>query len=304
MSAQRHGVASGEWQETYSVAPGDTLSHIAVRFRNSGWGDLKDWHPIYRVTRLKTGLWRDKAKPNQVDNPDLIHPGDLLVIPRTRRGYEQAIRKIEAVARDAAAQPHRAARLKNRVDAFSDRLNLLSDVLIFCVSLGVNAKSAAKAAKSSFKAAAKKHLQDHKLDSVELGGKIVEFGLKSTGHKTEAEHVKDVGKVVHAVNLGNRAHEFKGTVDDLAKSKRYWRLAGEAAAEFIDILDIYTEYADTARVSKAMVQWLTGSDIGLDAELDHQIEYEERARAQLAGLLKAKVASLRAEMMLVYPSGS
>jgi LysM repeat protein len=51
---------------TYTVQPGDTLAGIASRF----YGRASAWHELYRRNRSK------------ISNPNLIFPGQVLVIPR------------------------------------------------------------------------------------------------------------------------------------------------------------------------------------------------------------------------------
>ena len=46
-------------QEIYIVKPGDTLSKIAAKFKKN---------------------WKDVAKYNAIKNPDLIYPGQKIVI--------------------------------------------------------------------------------------------------------------------------------------------------------------------------------------------------------------------------------
>lgn len=55
---------------TYTVRKGDTLSAIAQRT----YGDANEWRRIYEANR------------DSIDNPDLIHPGQELNIPRDERG--------------------------------------------------------------------------------------------------------------------------------------------------------------------------------------------------------------------------
>jgi nucleoid-associated protein YgaU len=55
---------------TYTVRKGDTLSAIAQR----EYGDASAWRRIYEANR------------GQIDNPDLIHPGQELTIPKTEGG--------------------------------------------------------------------------------------------------------------------------------------------------------------------------------------------------------------------------
>jgi nucleoid-associated protein YgaU len=50
---------------TYTVVAGDSLSKIAKRH----YGDANKWPRIYEANR------------DQIKNPDLIHPGQLLKIP-------------------------------------------------------------------------------------------------------------------------------------------------------------------------------------------------------------------------------
>jgi uncharacterized protein YidB (DUF937 family) len=50
---------------TYTVAAGDSLSKIAKRF----YGDANQWRRIFEANR------------DQIQNPDLIHPGQVLRIP-------------------------------------------------------------------------------------------------------------------------------------------------------------------------------------------------------------------------------
>ena len=58
------GGSAGE--QTHTVAKGDTLSHIAKEY----YGKAGKWHAIYDANRDVIG-----------DNPDKIHPGQVLKIP-------------------------------------------------------------------------------------------------------------------------------------------------------------------------------------------------------------------------------
>jgi nucleoid-associated protein YgaU len=51
---------------TYTVVAGDSLSKIAKR----EYGDASKWPKIYEANR------------DQIQNPDLIHPGQVLTLPR------------------------------------------------------------------------------------------------------------------------------------------------------------------------------------------------------------------------------
>ena len=57
---------SAETSETYTVKSGDTLSDLAMRC----YGDASAYMRIYEANRTR------------LDNPDVIHPGMVLTIPR------------------------------------------------------------------------------------------------------------------------------------------------------------------------------------------------------------------------------
>ncbi len=58
--------AAGAQYHTYTVVAGDSLSKIAKR----EYGDASKWPKIYDANR------------DQIKNPDLIHPGQVLNLPR------------------------------------------------------------------------------------------------------------------------------------------------------------------------------------------------------------------------------
>ena len=56
----------GAFNRTYTVVAGDSLSKIAKR----EYGDASKWHRIFEANRDK------------IQNPDLIHPGQVLNLPQ------------------------------------------------------------------------------------------------------------------------------------------------------------------------------------------------------------------------------
>ena len=59
------GGGGGGGEQTYTVKAGDTLSHIAQRH----YGKASRWHAIFEANR------------DQLDDPDLIRPGQVLKLP-------------------------------------------------------------------------------------------------------------------------------------------------------------------------------------------------------------------------------
>lgn len=58
-------VPGGSGEQTYTVKPGDTLSHIAQHH----YGKASRWHAIFAANR------------DQIDDPDKIFPGQVLKLP-------------------------------------------------------------------------------------------------------------------------------------------------------------------------------------------------------------------------------
>lgn len=67
MSDLGPAVGTSGQDQTYTVVAGDSLSKIAKRY----YGDANQWHRIHEANR------------DQISNPDLIHPGQRLKIPRS-----------------------------------------------------------------------------------------------------------------------------------------------------------------------------------------------------------------------------
>jgi nucleoid-associated protein YgaU len=64
-STAPHGSSAPETEMAYRVAEGDSLAKIAQKI----YGDAGKWHLIFQ------------ANADQIQNPDLIHPGQILKIP-------------------------------------------------------------------------------------------------------------------------------------------------------------------------------------------------------------------------------
>jgi nucleoid-associated protein YgaU len=57
--------SAGAGEQTYTVKKGDSLSQIAKRV----YGDAQQWRRIHEANR------------DIIENPDLIHPGQVLKLP-------------------------------------------------------------------------------------------------------------------------------------------------------------------------------------------------------------------------------
>jgi hypothetical protein len=237
-----------------------------------------------------------------LDNPDLIYPGNVLVIPRSRQGYRTMIHRLESVLLDSLATPVYAAEVKKQAEHFSEGLNFVSDVLTFLATAGASAATAARsasAAKLAVGAAAKEALKKKALSAVEMGLKITEYAAKSTDHEEAAKYAGYAAKVVHVGDLAHGLKDFGADAKKLHLKKEYWRLAGESVAQVVDVMDVALEWTQPSKLSKGMIRLFTGTDV--DATLDGQVESEQRARDRMNDLLRQKISRMRREMQLVYP---
>ena len=66
-NVQGHATTVPAGTRTWTVKPGDTLSHIAQQV----YGKASHWHAIFDANR------------DQLDDPDLIRPGQVLQLPST-----------------------------------------------------------------------------------------------------------------------------------------------------------------------------------------------------------------------------
>jgi len=298
---QRHGGPVGMSEETHSVVSGDSLSKVALHYRSRGWTDLVDWQPIYRLTRERTGLWRDRDKRSQLDKPNLIHPGDLLIIPRSRIGYLTVISRINSIKQDALHRPSDAAAIKKQEEHFSEGLDLFSDAMIFVATAGSSALKAAKyakLAKTVVGAAVKEALKTKTLAAVEMSLKITEYGAKSTRHEDVARYAKNASKVVHVADLVHGSKDFKNVTKELALKKKYWQMVGETVGQVVDVIDVAIEWTQPSKLSKGLIKLCTG--VGVDETIEQAIKDEKRSREQLINMLTLTVSRLQREMQLVY----
>jgi hypothetical protein len=292
---------AGAWEETHSVVSGESLSMIASHYRSQGWNDLVDWRPIYRLTRERTGLWRDQHIPKQLDNPNLIHPHDLLVIPRSRAGYHAVINNINSLKQETLRAPSYAAAVKEEQEHFSKGLDFLSDVLVFVGTAGASAAAAARSAqvaKLAVGAAAKEALKKKTKSAVEMGLKIAEYGAESTGHENVAKYAKGASKVVHVADLAQGVKDFRGEAKEIYLEKEYWRLAGASVGQVVDVIDLAYEWTQPSKLSRGLIRMFTGTDV--DATIAESVEAERRSKERLIGMLEMKVSKLQLEMQLVY----
>lgn len=307
-------IQPGQSEMTHVVVSGDTVSKIAAHYQRQGWSDLTDWRQIYRLTRERTALWANKRIPNQLDNPDLIYPGDSLLIPRSRSGYLKVIQGIEELKRDNMNRPNYATQVKKDMDHYSEGLNLVSDATVFVVTVGMSAASAASAAKVAKRAvgvAAKEALSKKALAAGEMGLKIAEYGAKSTGHEEIAHYAGVAAKVVHGADLVHGSKDFLKDAKELRVKKEYWRLAGETAAQVVDVIDIALEWTQPSKLSKGMIRMFGGLQMfggtgglftgpNVDATIKENIEAQDRLRENINENLEKKLTKLRGEMHLVY----
>lgn len=114
--------------QAYTVQKGDTLSGIAKRHGHADWRPLHNYNTKVHK-RLRSG------------DPNLIHPGEQLVIPRSKKAYDEAIEHLEkmrvVVKQEAHDLKAEMDATKKDTDAHGAKLDLVSDVLTITVVAGL-----------------------------------------------------------------------------------------------------------------------------------------------------------------------
>lgn len=289
---------SGQREESHVVLRGENLTMIARRYYKKGWHDLTSWRPIYRITGRRTGLWANPNRSRQVNNPDLIYPGDLLVIPRSRTAYKNAIANLSSLLQDSRNQPRYAAEVKEQEESFTEGLNLASSVLTTIASLGLTASSAAKAAKTTIRAAAGQALKKKALSIAELGTNVVAYEAKSTGHEEIAKYAEGAGKVLHTADLLGDVKNVRKDGKELLKDRKYWKLAGDSLGQVVDYLDVAFEWTEPAKLSKGVIKLFTGDDV--DKTIEENVKSEQRMADKMHRMLQKRISNLISEVQFVY----
>lgn len=183
----------GKTPRAYTLKRGDTLSKLARDY----YGDINLW----------PGIFNYNVEVQKVLGPDpnLVHEGTAIILPRSRAGYEQTIIKMQKILinfqNDAFKIESNLTRQYDEHKAFSKGLDLTADIATF-------------AASASIKLAAV-HRADRVLKAATGAQKVAAQYLKDKSSKALNDFVKD--KLRDSVvdwYVENNRPEYSQTVKD------------------------------------------------------------------------------------------
>lgn len=288
---------SGHKELFYTVRKGDTLGGIAQSYRGKGW-PVRGWEPIYDITRLKTGLWGRKGAAKQRYNPDLIYPGDVVLLPRSAAGYDKRIQQMEWVGEMIRTSDDEAASIRKQADNFAERLDTLGSLLQAVVTFGgsaVRAAAAAKTARTATGEALEKAMKEHHKEMAEL---YLSGATLSAGEAAKL-HDKQSKKLETGIKAPKGVYKTIDMIYDRvrAAAKGVKRVGLTVATG----LDVILDFVDPSTVAKAYIYLRTGEKVDdtlLKAELAG-IQQRDAALKQIGD----RVAALRAEKAYLYGGG-
>jgi hypothetical protein len=266
----------------HTVRPGESLSKIAATYR------FQRWEPI----------WIYNTKVHQVlgSNPDRIGIGTKLLIPRSRKGYDDRIKALEALKREFSGHSdkirfelEKANNDHKEVRVYADLAGDIGTLLGTVGAKAYKAASSARAAttaKGSSKVAAQ-YLADK--DAADVG-------------KFLATNFKD--KSVNAALTTLDPEAGKAHKDlYLTQKKGVQAIAGvslQKGKSLLDIADLVLDYVTVSSLADGLI-WLTVGETPEKTYNEAQKTLRTSTQQTLA-MLDTKIANWKQERTLVYSS--
>jgi hypothetical protein len=276
------------YRETiHTVVKGESLSLIARHYQARGW-PVNSWVPIYRLTGLRTGLWNTKGTTRQHENPDLIYPGDVLIIPRSPHAYDVRIGEIQKLGRNIFHEENEVTKIKEEMESYGKRIDLISDVLQLIVTCGGTALRSAKAAKSLTGVAAKEALHIRNEAYKEIGKEVLKFA----GEKGADAIDENLGI---ATKIGTKSFPKAIEISKALTTIHKVKDAGMVLARGVDFV---LDWVNPSTLAKAWISFRDGESP--DATLNHMELAFENHKAALLKQLAERAGHLRWEKEYVY----
>jgi hypothetical protein len=277
----------GTYEIIHTVRPGESLSLIARHYEARSW-PLHSWRPIYNITRLKTGLWNTKGTAKQHDNPDLIHPGNVVIIPRSPQGYDLRIAQIIKLAEDVRKQKNDIPAIREEMEKKAKQIDLISDVLQLIVTCGGSAIRGAKAAKGLTGLAAKEALEHQREAYKEIGKEVAKF---ATEKGTEAIN-ENLGS---ATKVGTKSIGKAVEISKAAVAVKHLKDAGMLLARGVDFV---LDWVSPSKVAMLYIRLKDGE--WPEDTLNHMELAIEQSKVSLLKHLADRAHELRQEKHAVY----
>jgi hypothetical protein len=285
----------GDHVAVHVVVQGESLSKIAGQYR------LPDWHAI----------WLYNTKVRQVytgDNPDIIHLGDRLFIPRSPEGYDRLIKKFQSLKRGIAAAGDQQMYILEaqhwEYKAWSEMLDFAGDVATTVATFGLNSLKASKAANVANTTTgrgkvAAQYLADQEAENLAkwVGSTFKSESTKGIAKKLDQYHERYTGK---ETSVGQTTHKTLSAGDKVIKAVRGYSMVG--GKFMLDSAEIALSFLSPTKVANVYLWLSTGETV----ESSNQI-----AKMQIKNIVQRsqrqmdeKIKQFATERHIVYPSQS
>jgi hypothetical protein len=281
----------GSHPVAHQVKHGDTLAAIAKQYGFAQWKPVWNYNGP-RVLKILT-------------NPNMIRTGDQLLIPRSRKGYDDLIRKLETLKQQVSGQMDQIRyELEGEHHKHqADRVlwDLAGDVATLVATVGAKALSASRQAKIAAQTTgrgkvAAQYLADKAAKDLSSD---LKKGLATTAVQKGAEFVdEDLGGAVKDLGFTQKKgiDAIRGVSMQPGKKLFNWEIS--TPKSLLDISEILVDQLSVSKVADGLLLAFTGETTG-DTYQNAQENLRTASRNSQA-MLGEKIRNHTRERDLVY----
>lgn len=285
---------NGAHAVTHKVQPGESLSKIAAAY------GFKSWDPIW--------IYNSQVHRTVGPNPNLIRAGQQIFIPRSRKAYDDLLRKLRSLKAQMSGHvdqvKHRLEGQRNKHQATRVLFDLAGDVLTLVGTVGAKAAGAARQARMAAQTTGQAKVAAHYLAenaAKELSKDLKkELVNKGTGYALTLVD-EDLGKAHKDLYVTQKKgiEAIRGVSTQPGKKLFQWETS--TPKSFLDISEILLDYVQVSNVADGFLWLLTGETTGQTYEAA-QKGMQDAVRSSHA-MLDQKIMRITKECSLVYSKG-
>lgn len=284
----------GQHVVVHVVSQGESLSRIAENYGLPNWEAI--WLYNTQVREVHLG-----------DDPDKIHPGERLFIPRSPKGYDTLISRLDSLKRQMAASgDQQLAILEGQhyeYKAWETAIDFAGDVLTTLATFGLKAGSATKAARTAEQTTgrgrvAAQYLADKEAEKL---AKWVDSTFKGTATKAAAEKADQYHQALtgRKTSVGANTHKTLSTGEKAIEALRGYSMQG--GKFLLNSADIALSFLSPSKVANIYL-WLTTGETVEDSNVNARNHVRDSVR-RTCETLGAKIERISDERNIVYPPG-
>jgi hypothetical protein len=283
----------GNMVTPYRLRPGDTLSHVAVRFH------FKSWVPLWN--------YNTRVRPILGDDPDKIPAGTTIFIPRSQLGYDRLMAKYKSLELQMKAFGDQETYSREadfyRLQASNVMIDFAGDVATVLVSIGGQAIRAAEAAKLAGTLKGSERVAADYLASREaerLAETIRDTAIDKAKDATKdwaVSKTSDTFQDKYGKSIDKGATATTKTIPKAFKAIAGYSMLGGKA--LLDVADIVLDYIKPSELADHWVAFQMGTTTAEETRKQNAEQIRHTVAAACAKLHE-KMAALAKEKKLVY----